>query len=71
MHVFEPLIGTWHGDGEIALDQPMKLSVETTVERLGRFIVLRSAGEPEEVPDSISVIGGATDGEPQPMHYFD
>ena len=41
------------------------------VERLGKFIVLRSVGEPAEVPDSISIIGGAPDGEPQPMHYFD
>jgi hypothetical protein len=23
------------------------------------------------VPDSISIIGGAPDGQPQPMHYFD
>jgi hypothetical protein len=23
------------------------------------------------VPDSVSIIGGAPDGEPQPMHYFD
>jgi hypothetical protein len=23
------------------------------------------------VPDTISIIGGAPDGEPQPMHYFD
>jgi hypothetical protein len=27
--------------------------------------------EPEDVPDSLSVIGGAPDDEPQPMHYFD
>ena len=23
------------------------------------------------MPDSVSIIGGAPDGEPQPMHYFD
>lgn len=49
----------------------MKLTVDATIERLGAFIVLRTVGEPAEVPDSVSVIGGASDGEPQPMHYFD
>ena len=47
------------------------MSVEATVERLGEFIVFRSLGEPAELPDCISIIGGAPDGEPQPMHYFD
>jgi hypothetical protein len=32
---------------------------------------MRSVGEPAEMPDSVSVIGGAPDDEPQPMHYFD
>ena len=41
------------------------------VERLGKFLVFRSSGEPVEVPDNISIIGGAPEGEPQPMHYFD
>jgi len=68
---FEPLIGEWHGEGELPIDPPMRLSVEATIERLGAFVVYRSAGEPAEVPDTISVIGGAPDGEPQPMHYFD
>jgi len=49
----------------------MKISVEAKIERLGEFIVLSSAGEPAEVPDSVSIIGGAPDGEPQPMHYFE
>ena len=49
----------------------MTLSVDATVERMGQFIVFHSRGEPAEVPDSISIIGGAPDGEPQPMHYFD
>src|SRR5881409_114150 len=49
----------------------MRLSVEAKIERLGAFVVYRSAGEPAEMPDTISVIGGAPDGEPQPMHYFD
>jgi hypothetical protein len=71
MNDFEPLIGRWHGDGEIPIEPPMKLSVEATIERLGEFIVLRSMGEPAEVPDSISIIGGAPAGEAQPMHYFD
>jgi hypothetical protein len=68
---FEPLIGQWHGEGSIPIEPPMRLSVEATVERLGAFIVFRSAGEPAELPDSVSIIGGAADGEPQPMHYFD
>ena len=71
MHEFEPLIGAWHGEGEMPIDPPMRLSVDATVERLGEFLVFRSVGRPTEVPDSISVIGGAPDGEPQPMHYFD
>lgn len=68
---FEPLIGEWHGDGELPIEPPMRISVEARAERLGEFIVFRSVGEPEEVPDSISIIGGAPDGEAQPMHYFD
>ena len=28
-------------------------------------------GEPADLPDTISIVGGAPDGEPQPMHYFD
>lgn len=71
MHDFDPLIGTWHGTGEIPIDPPMQLSVEATVERLGAFIVLRSRSTAGEVPDSISIIGGAPEGEPQPMRYFD
>jgi hypothetical protein len=71
MKGFEPLIGRWHGEGEIPIDPPMAISVEATVERMGQFIVLRSIGRPAEVPDNISIIGGAPDGEPQPMHYFD
>ena len=71
MKEFEPLIGEWHGEGEIPVDPPMKISAEAKIERLGEFIVFSSVGEPAEVPDSISIIGGAPDGEPQPMHYFD
>jgi hypothetical protein len=70
MDTFAALIGTWHGDGELA-DPPMKMSVEATIERFGEFIVFRSAGEPAEMPDTLSIIGGAKPGEPQPMHYFD
>ena len=71
MKQFEPLIGEWHGTGEIPIDPPMLISVESLIERLGEFIVLRSVGEPAQMPDSISIIGGAPDAEPQPMHYFD
>ena len=71
MKEFEPLIGEWHGEGEMPIEPPMKISVEATIERLGEFIVFRSVGEPADVPDSISIIGGAPEGEPQPMHYFD
>ncbi|HUP53926.1 MAG TPA: hypothetical protein VM408_00340 [Methylomirabilota bacterium] len=70
MKPFDPLIGQWHGEGESA-HLPMKLSSETTIERLGTFVVIRAVGEPAEFPDSISIVGGAPDGEPQPMHYFD
>jgi hypothetical protein len=71
MHEFEALIGTWHGTGEIPIDPPMQLSVEATVERLGAFVVLRSRSVAGAVPDSVSIIGGAPEGEPQPMRYFD
>ena len=71
MEAFELLIGEWHGEGEIPIEPPMKISEEAKIERLGEFIVFRSVGEPAEVPDSVSIIGGEPDGEPQPMHYFD
>ena len=38
---------------------------------MGEFIVMRTVGEPAEMPATLAVIGGAPDGEPQPMHYFD
>jgi hypothetical protein len=71
MEEFEPLIGEWHGEGEFPVEPPMKLSAEAKIERLGEFIVFSSKGEPTDVPDSVSIIGGAPAGEPQPMHYFD
>ena len=71
MKDFEPLIGEWHGQGELPIEPPLKLSTETTIERLGEFVVIRSVAEPAELPDNISIVGGAPDGEPQPMHYFD
>lgn len=71
MQEFEPLIGTWHGEGSIPIEPPMTITVEATVERMGAWLILRSTSEISEVPDNVSVIGGAPDGEPQPMHYFD
>jgi hypothetical protein len=71
MKEFESLIGEWHGEGEIPIEPPMKISVEATISRLGKLIVFSTVGKPAEVPDSVSIIGGAPDGEPQPMHYFD
>ncbi len=71
MQEFEPLIGRWHGEGEIPMEPPMRITVEATIERLGPFVVLRAVGQPKEVPDNLSIIGGAPDGEPQPMRYFD
>jgi hypothetical protein len=59
---FEPLIGEWHGDGEIPIDPPMKISEEAKVERLGRFIVFSSVGEPAEVPGEISADGRTIEG---------
>jgi hypothetical protein len=74
MKAFEPLIGEWHGEAEIPMEPPMKISQEAKIVRLGKFIVSSSVGEPAEVPDSVSIIGGAPDGAPdgapQPMHYF-
>ena len=71
MKEFEPLIGEWHGEGELPTEPPMKMSAEAKIGRLGEFIVFSSVGEPAELPASISIIGGAPEGEPQPMHYFD
>jgi hypothetical protein len=71
MKSFEPLIGKWHGEGEMPIEPPVTISVDSKIERLGEFIVMTSVGEPAEVPDTISIIGGAPDGQPQPMHYFD
>jgi len=71
MKGFERLIGRWRGEGEIPIEPPMQIILEATVERLGVFIVFRSMAEVGEVPDSVSIIGGAPEGEPQPMHYFD
>lgn len=71
MKEFEPLIGEWHGEGELPIDPPVRISVDATIEWLGEFLVFRSVGEPGGAPSSVSVIGGAPEGEPQPMHYFD
>jgi hypothetical protein len=71
MKDFEPLIGEWRVEGEIPLEPLMKVSGEAKIERLGEFIVFSSMSEPAEMPDSLSIIGGAPEGEPQPMHYFD
>jgi len=68
---FEPLIGEWHGEGEMPIEPPMRVFVEATISRLGKLIVFSTVCQPPEVPDSVSVIGGAPEGEPQPMHYFD
>ena len=53
------------------MEPPMKISGEATIERLGTLLVFSTKGDPAEVPDSVSIIGGAPDGKPQPMHYFD
>lgn len=71
MKGFERLIGEWHGEGTMPIEPPLKISQESTISPLGAFLVFSSVAEPAEVPDSISIIGGAPDGEPQPMHYFD
>jgi len=69
--MFEPLIGEWHADGEIPIEPPLRVSEEARIERLGEFVVFTTVAEQAEMPNSISIIGGAPDGEPQPMHYFD
>jgi hypothetical protein len=71
MDQFERLVGDWHGTGALPIEPPMPLSVTATVERLGPYLVFRSVGEPAEVPDNVSIIGGAPEGDPQPMRYFD
>ena len=71
MNDFGPLIGEWHGEGEIPIEPPIRISADAKVERLGKFVIFSSRAEPAEVPDTISIIGGAPEGDPQPMHYFD
>jgi hypothetical protein len=71
MNEFDPLIGEWRGEGEIPTEPPMQLTAAMTFARLGEFVVMSSMGEPAEMPDTLSIIGGAPAGEPQPMHYFD
>ena len=69
--MFEPLIGEWQAEGQLPLEPPMRISGKATIERLGAFIIFRTMAELAEVPDSLAIIGGAPDGEPQPMQYFD
>ncbi len=69
--MFESLLGEWQAEGEMPLEPPMRISGRATIEGLGEFIVFRTIAEQAEVPDSLSIIGGAPAGEPQPMHYFD
>ena len=57
--------------GRAGDDPTFRLGSEATIERLGAFVVFRSTGEPAEFPSTISIIGGAPEGEAQPMHYFD
>jgi hypothetical protein len=71
MKQFDQLIGEWRVEGEIPTEPPTKVSGGAKIERLGAFIVFSSGSEPAEVPDSLSVIGGTPEDEPQPMHYFD
>jgi hypothetical protein len=71
MKELERLIGDWRVEGEIPMQPPMRITGQAKLERLGTFIVFSSAGQPAEVPDSISIIGGAPEGQPQPMRYFD
>jgi hypothetical protein len=68
---FDALIGEWQVDADVPTDPPMHASGTTKLERLGAFIVWTSVTDLRDLPDSISIIGGAPDGEPQPMHYFD
>jgi hypothetical protein len=35
--VFEALIGEWHGEAEVPMEPPMKISVEAKLERLGEI----------------------------------
>jgi hypothetical protein len=68
----ERLFGEWEAFGEMDLDgQTIKVTGHATIQPLGEFVVLRSTVQPPEFPDSVSIIGGAPEGEPAPMHYFD
>jgi hypothetical protein len=50
---FERLIGEWHGEGEVPMEPPLKISQEAKIERLGKFIVFRSVGKPAEVQPAL------------------
>ena len=68
---FAPLLGRWHGEGDVPIEPPMRVTSDATIERLGEFVVFRSAGQPAMVPDTLSIIGPSANGEPHPMQYVD
>jgi hypothetical protein len=47
MKDFQPLIGEWHGEGEVAMKPPMKISMEAKIERLegSTWKIWRAPGE--------------------------
>ena len=68
----QQLIGTWESSGEMHVDgQTLRPRGKTTFERLGAFLVMRAEVQPQEFPDSVSIIGGGEPGQAAPMHYFD
>jgi hypothetical protein len=66
------LIGEWHAAGEMDIDgRKVTVTGRATIEPLGEFVVLRATVQPREFPDSVSIIGGGSEGGPAAMHYFD
>ncbi|HKG57220.1 MAG TPA: hypothetical protein VKA85_08230 [Candidatus Limnocylindrales bacterium] len=71
MTQFDALIGEWQAEADIPIEPPMHVSGIHKLDRLGSFVVWTSVSDVATIPDAIAIIGGANEGEPQPMHYFD
>lgn len=69
----DAFVGEWNVSGTMPLDEPIEVTGRTTFEWLDRggFLLERSTIDREEFPNSISVIGLATEGPGYLMHYFD
>jgi hypothetical protein len=69
MNRLEPLIGEWSVEASIAPGVAGHSVFEWALG--GQFLIQRSDVPNSDIPDSISIIGLAPDGESYTQHYFD